>query len=682
MSCSRVFEVCCLAFGIHLACTAASRVEFTDNRLRVDGEPFFFYGCWGTPDGDFAEFRRRHFNTAFLGWRSAVDGGPKASEAGLMVIPYPYAPGWSEAMKAAMASIADEDWVLAWNIGDDLNKPEHIEAALKVQKEIRALDPQKRPVMFDAINRYEEFAKIPDMWCAYAYALVRPAMHAPPARKPTGLQQYGEWLNAMRLLGRDDGLFWTWTQCHVQIWYSAKFLNGTSEDKWRPSCFPDGDHLRLIAAHAISAGCRGFMWFVAWYFQDSHLGRDRYARASIIGCELDVVGSLIAQGRVGARLRTSDPSVWATPIDFPGGRLICLIKTGDFYHYQPDAARVRDVTVDVGVPGRVLQIGADVQELPEATCSFALTNWLLVTEDEGVLEGVRTRHAQVVADMSEFAAEELQARLTKVEPAFQALDGGGDALNVARRCLARAQAARTAGKTSIAIALCDEGLTELRAEQHRAWQRMWYGDLIDVGLRETEMGDFYLLPKMADTVASLRKGAWGVSQLRNGAFEEDAGWGGAKLGHDTSGKVSLVNAAGRGGTRALRLASSSPTIYEGQPQDWVTANVVSDKISAKDGEFVEIAAWVRIPQAFERTSRGVTVALFAYTGEGKRIKGYGAQQLEAPRVEATDGWEQMRLIVPLRSPEIASVAARLAVCGVGEVFIDDVTVRRLEVARP
>lgn len=681
MSCSRVLGVCCLAFGIHLACTAAPRVAFANNRLTVDGKPFFFYGCWGTPGSDFAEFRRRHFNTAFLSWSAAVERGSKAAKAGLMVIPYPYAPGWKTAMKEGVVSIADEDWILAWNIGDDLNTPEHIEAALKVHDEIRALDPQKRPVMFDAINRYEEFAKIPDMWCAYAYALVKPAKSAPPARKPTGLREYGEWLNAMRLLGRDDGFFWTWAQCHVQIWYSQKFLGGTDADKWRPSRFPDGDHLRLLAAHSISAGCRGLMWFVYWYFQDSHLGMDRYARASVIGCELDVVGPLIAQGRTADRLKTSDPSVWATPIDFPGGRLICLLKTGDGYHYQPDAARATDVHVDVGARGRILQIGPEVKELAEPTCSFALTSWLLVTEDESVIGNVRERHGQVVADMSEFAAEELQARIVKVEPVFQALASGDEALSVARSCLAQAQAAREAGKPPIAIALCDEGLTELRAEQRRAWERTWEGDLIDVGLGDSEKGDFYLLPQMAETVASLRQGAWGASRLRDGDFEKDGGWSGAKLGHDTKGKTSIVSTEGRHGTRALRLASDSPTIYEGKPQDWVTANVVSDKIPARNGEFWELAAWVRIPQSFERTARGLTIALFAYTEDGKRIKGYGAQELEATRVEATDGWERLALVVPLRSAEIASVAARLSVCGVGEACIDDVSVRRLEAAK-
>ncbi len=671
----RTALICSAIVAAGLAVQAEPRVQFEDNRLRVDGEPFFIYGCWGTPAGDYAEFARRHFNTAFLGWASAEKQGPLAADAGLMAIPYPYAPAWSDEVKAAMQAVADEDWVLAWNIGDDLNSAEHVEAALAVRDEIRALDPQGRPIMFDAIGMYEDFATIPDMWAAYAYALVRPAAAAPPARKPLGMREYGDWLNRMRLLGRPDGFFWTWTQCHVQIWYSKKYLGGSDDDQWRPSGFPDGDHLRLIAAHAISAGSRGLLWFVKHYFEDGHLGRDRYAAASSIGCELSVVGPLIAQGKTAARLATSDPSVWATPIDFPGGRLICLIKTGDRYNYQPDAARVENVTVETGVSGRVFQIGHEFTRLQTPECSFDLTGWLLVTDDDGIIAQVRARHEAALPDMAEFAVEELTARLAKGTPVFADLNQGAAALAEVQTRLDAARGDLAAENWSAAARAADAAITDLRAEQHRVWSETLSDDVLAMGI---ELTDFYLLPSTAGDIALLKQDAWGDNQLANGAFESDEGWTGAELAHDTEGKTGLVDGAGREGSRALRLASDSPTIYKGNPYDWVTANVVSEKIAASIDEVWEIAAWVRVPEAMQQTARGITVALFAYTEDGESIPGYGTQQLEATQVDATDGWEQVKLIVQLRSPQIATVAARLSVCGVGEGYLDDVTVRKLQ----
>ena len=667
---------CVVAIGLTSAAFAASvpRVEFRDNRLKVDGKPFFMYGCWGTPGKDYTEFKRRHLNTAFLGWRSSVAEGPKAAAAGLMVIPYPYAPSWNQKMKQAMASLVDKDWVLAWNIGDDLSKKEHVAAALNVQQELRAMDPQRRPVMFDAIGLYDEFAKIPDMWCAYAYPLVKPSLSALTGGKPGGLSHYGEWLRAKRLLGRPDCFFWTWAQCHVQIWYSMQYLNGTAKDQWRPSRFPDGDHLRLIAGHAVSAGARGLMWFVHYYFQDDHFGRDRYARAAIIGCEFDVVGPLIAQGRAGERLRTSDPSVWATPIDFPGGRLICLLKTGEHYHYQPDRAEAKKVRVEVGTPGAVYQIGEEFKTLAEPQCSFELTSWLLVTEDRSLAVRVRAKHEQVLPDMARFAAEELEARLAKVEPILDATGRERESVGRARQCLDRAREGLARQRWPQALRAAEDGLGTVRAAQHRAWRETWSDEALGCGLK---MADFYLLPRLAKQVARIKSGAWGPDQLYNGSFESDDGWGGAKLGHDTKGKAGLIPQAGRKGSRALRLASDSPTIYQGKPRDWVTVDVVSKRIPANPGDLLELVAWVRVPKPLEQTERGVTIALYAYTSEGKRIPGYGAQQLEATQVKATAGWGRMRLLVHLSSPNAAGVAVRLSICGVGEAYLDDVTVRRL-----
>ena len=660
---------------------AASRVEFRNNRLEVDGKPFFIYGCWNTPDNNFVEFKRRHFNTAFMGWRAAVDDGPKAAKAGLMVIPYPHAPGWvkSKAMREGTRSIADKDWVLAWNIGDDLHTPDHRKAALQTRDEVRAMDPQKRPIMFDAIGDHGTFAQIPDMWCAYGYPLVKPGRGVTGfdnARPEAGLQQYEAWLRKQRRVGRPDGFFWTWAQCHVQIWYSLEYLGGTpKKDQWRPSPFPDGDHLRLIAGHAVSAGCRGFMWFVMHYFQDDHIGRDRYARAAVIGCELDVVGPLIAQGKAGDRLKTSDPSVQATPIDFPGGRLICLVKTGDNYQYQPDAAAVTDVRVDVGAPGRVYQIGPEFRELKQPTCSFDLTGWLLVTGDDALVESLRRKHREVLPDMARFAVEELEYRLAKVKPVFAKLGKGDVAVREAAGRLAAAKQAVTLKQWASAVRSADVGLRTLRAAQRAAWDEVFTGTA-ERGLLVRPV-DFYLLAMGAKELRLLKSGTWGPNQLANGSFETDKGWGkSVKLGHDLKGKLAIVKAAGRQASRALRLVSHKPSMYRGKPVDWVTANAVSGKIAAKTGEIWEIAASVRLPKRIEQTQRGATITLYAYGRDGKRLRGYG-HLLETTRVDATDGWHAMRALIALRAPNIAAVAARLSICGVGEAYFDDVTVRRL-----
>jgi len=597
-----------------------------------------------------------------------------------MVMAYAHAPAWNEKMKAAVRSVAGEPWLLAWNIGDDLQTNKDLDAARKVRDELRAMDPLERPIGLDAIGMYEDFAKIPDLWCAYAYPLVKPATDPRAGGKPGGLRQYQEWLSLKQLQGRTDALFWTWAQCHVQVWYNVAFLGGKEEGRgdasevWRPSPFPDGDHLRLIAAHAISAGCRGLMWFVHYYFQDDRLGRDRYARAAMIGCELDVVGPLVAQGRVGTRLRTSDPTVWATPIDFPGARLVCLVKTGDLYHYQPDAAEAEDVQVDVGVPGRIYQIGHDFRQLHQPRCSFALTSWLLATSEDSLAKQLRERHVAVQPDMARFAAEELEARIAKTARIFEQL-GGHREIQEGRAQLAVARQNLEQHRWSDAGAAAESGLSRIREAQHRLWNKA-RTDLAN-HRPTSRLTDFYLLPEATKELRRICAGTWGPDQLPNGAFESDQGWSGVRLGHDARNKAVFLPRAGRGGSRALRLKSDAPTVYQGVKQDWVTVSAVSERLPAEPGQLWEVTAWVRVPKTIEQTARGVTMSLFAYAADGKPIAGY-AQDIEATQVGATPDWRPLRLVVPLRTPQVASFAVRLSLCGVGEALVDDVTVRRLE----
>ncbi|MBM4083401.1 MAG: hypothetical protein FJ272_01285, partial [Planctomycetes bacterium] len=58
----QIIHVLLIVLASGAAAWAGPRVEFQDNRLKVDGQPFFFYGCWATPNQDYAEFKRRRFN--------------------------------------------------------------------------------------------------------------------------------------------------------------------------------------------------------------------------------------------------------------------------------------------------------------------------------------------------------------------------------------------------------------------------------------------------------------------------------------------------------------------------------------------------------------------------------------------------------------------------------------------
>jgi len=305
-----------------------------------------------------------------------------------------------------------------------------------------------------------------------------------------------------------------------------------------------------------------------------------------------------------------------------------------------------------------------------------------VTQDEALIAEVRQRHQAVLPDMAGFAVEELEARIAKVEPIFQELGQEATAVQVARQRLTEGRQALDRKDWGAACRLAEEGLGILRAAQHRVWQEICGPELTEVGLK---MIDFYLLPRFAKDVKALQKAlkadAWGPNQLPNGSFESDSGWSGAKLVHDAKGKAGFVSDVSHSGKRSLRLMSDSLATYQGKEWDWVTVNLVSDKILAKPGEAWEIAAWVRVPKKLEKTERGVTVSLFVYDDQGKIIPKIGGQDREARQVEAAGEWKRLRIVLHLHSPQAAAIAARVALCGIGEAYVDDVTVRRLEVEK-
>ena len=283
-------------------------------------------------------------------------------------------------------------------------------------------------------------------------------------------------------------------------------------------------------------------------------------------------------------------------------------------------------------------------------------------------------HQQVLPDMAAFSVEELDARLNKVQAVLKEMGVGIDALNKARDQLKAAKRALADKQWASACRGAEAGLRTVRVLQHRTWQDVYAA--VPSGTRQRRV-DFYLLPDVARQVRLLQTGTWGPNRLANGSFETEKGWGGAKWGHRMGGQSSVVAGAGRTGKRALCLRSKSPTIYHGDLRDWVTVHVVSDKIPAREHEIWRITAWVRVPKKLDQTERGVTVALLAYDAKGKNVMGYGHES-EVTQAEATDGWKQVRAIVPLRSPLITTLAARLSLCGVGEAYLDDVVVQRLE----
>ncbi len=674
------------------------RVRFEDNRLSVDGKPFFPYGCWGKIES-VESMKRHHMTCVFSGMGTTPEMLDEAAKHDFMVITYPYAPNWGPQHEEHVLAVRDHPNLLAWNIGDDL-KADDAEKARQAFEFIRANDPWKRPIMLDVIGGFENYTWFDEMFNTYHYPLLK---------KPDLLAYIDRFHDEHAIVGADKYL-WTWAQAHVQIWYTQKYLDSTV--KWAPSRYPDGENLRMVAYSSFAAGCRGLLWFVSQYFGDDYYGTDRYAEAGLLGCELEVYGPLLAQGTVGPELQTSGEDLHVWPVDFPGGRLLVAMVIDDQtqYHVDSGGATSRTVKLDRPIPE-----GATVAQFtgpggyhplhPSETRdeitlpSFQMTEIFVISDDHAVLSGISDRMRAVEADAARFATQALAAKIAKVKPVLEVIranlpapdpigatvDPGRRAYHsvtaqmvIAERYLADAQDAIEQARWQVARWRADRGRGMMRRAVRNAWETLNRDPFIrDANL----LPNFYLAERYYPLTQAITSAEPGGNLLANPSFEQPedgavVGWQGMEAGHNQTGARGLVELA-RTGQFGLRFTSQSPTIYRGSEYDWVTVNAVSDLVEAQQWDGLEVTAWVRIDEPMAKTERGAVLQIAGYDEAGEAVSSWKVTDIETNHAAVTDDWVNLTVRTIVTQADVKKVAVRLGICGVGEVIFDDVTLVRL-----
>lgn len=168
--------------------------------------------------------------------------------------------------------------------------------------------------------------------------------------------------------------------------------------------------------------------------------------------------------------------------------------------------------------------------------------------------------------------------------------------------------------------------------------------------------------------------------LRNGSLEHgkrdgppDA-WSWVGPAKTTDGEIEWSSAQSRSGERSVRLASPQPFVTEGgESEDSVVAGVLSLDIGVERGDRLEAEAWVLVQEPFRETGRGATLGVIGYDADGRLVASWGPGVNEQRMTQQTDGWERMKLPIAVSDPRVRSVRVRVALCGVGECYFDDIS---------
>jgi hypothetical protein len=305
----------------------------------------------------------------------------------------------------------------------------------------------------------------------------------------------------------------------VQIWYVKKYLNPTG--KWVPSRYPDAEHIRLLTYCALAAGSKGIIYYTNTFYRDDFYGTDRYAEAGIIGCELEVLGPWLAQGQTGEKLESPLPNVDITPIDFPGGRLLIMMRLNDDYQYHVDAGNVEafDLQLPQELPAgeTVYQIGfptgvqacslrsptpssyGDVERNMIHVPAFELTQVLLITAQAELIQKAQKQFAQLLPEVATFAVTLSKAKLKKTMEVRDKLKElkvpeqlipSENELTKASELLDEAEKALQEGNYANAYSLSRNAQRIIRASVYASWQKMRN----DKTLQGESLQDYYLMP--------------------------------------------------------------------------------------------------------------------------------------------------------------------------------------------
>jgi len=251
-------------------------------------------------------------------------------------------------------------------------------------------------------------------------------------------------------------------------------------------------------------------------------------------------------------------------------------------------------------------------------------------------------------------------------------------MEIARKRLTEAQEAIEEARWTVARRNAERGRSIMRSAVRRAWETLNR----DPFIRDADLlPNFYLIEQYAPILQAIAEAKPGGNLLANPSFERAegdvvAGWQGMAAGHNQTGARGLVETA-RTGEFGLRFTSDSPTIYHGDERDWVTVNALSDPVEIRQWDGLEASAWVRIDEDMQKTERGAVLQIAGYDEAGEAIKSWTVTDVEANRVEATDGWVKLSVRTVATQPGAATAAVRLGVCGVGEAVFDDVTLVRM-----
>jgi len=657
-----------------------SRIELVGSTLLAEGRPVFprIIQYQGEP---LSFLKELGFNAVWLPRLPPAEVLVEADRQGLWLIcpPPPLVePTTSEGPPEPRVPIGPQyDRVLAWDLGRGLST-DRLNATRQWAEQLRTADSgNDRPLICGPRSELRAYSRYVDLLMI--------------GRSPLGtsleLTDYGNWLRQRPRLARPGTPIWSSVQTQpppalVEQWAAL------GHDEQFPTACPS-EQIRLLAYTAITAGARGLLFESRSALDEGDPDSHRRALTlRLLNLELELIEPWLAAGKVVATLRGSEPEVLGALFRKDRSRLLVPIRSARGAQFVAARSAGRGVSFRVpGIPesNNVYQLvpgglrplrhkrvtGGTLVTLDE----FGLTSLALLTQEPLVVSSLTRRAMEVGRRAAELQRRLAGAKLEMVQQVAGRLSRGRppaphvtEWLSAARKGLQRCDGLLAAHDYAAAYLEAGRAMRSLRLVERSAWEGA-------VGTLPSPVSSpgavsFRTLPGHRELMEWVASSPPAANQLAGGDFEDiglmfQAGW--SHVQHPTPAvfaQADLAPVAARSGRFGLRLAARSaepenaPALVESPP-----TSITSPGVFVEAGQLVAIHGWVQVPSAITGSVDGLVIT-----------DSLGGEPL-AERIGQTTGWREFTLW--RIAPRSGEVTVRFTLTGLGEAWLDDVTIQRL-----
>lgn len=659
---------------------SARRVSLSGSMLLVDDRPWFpRIAQW---QGESLEWlKAQGFNTVRSSGPLSAQTLVEARHLGLWLIAPPPIQENASGEPAAIAEISsDYDVVLAWHLGERLAGRE-LQPVAQTVRQLRTADRAfSRPILAHVEEEQRSYSRHVNILSAY--------------RMPLGtsleLLDYSAWLRQQSQVALPGTPIWSVVQTEPSRALTEQIAAFKGQSSVPVSV--DADSVRLLTYQAILSGVRG-LEFASQSRLDAGdpATRVRALSLALLNLEIELLEPWIAGGHVAAQATCRNPAVQGTVFQADSARLLVGVRcpTGSQFvaaphEYgetfvvpgMPDGAhKAHELTPGGLRPLRATPIAGGTAVVVE---DLPLTSLVLLTGDAVAFSKIQRRTAEMApraAQLQRALAVAMLAETEQLAARFAAIPEAAPSATVlakARAAIARADQLFATANFSGAYLAARNATIPLGRWKRETWQRLVAAQ--DSPISNPLAANFATIPDYLMFRASQTTPPGG-NLLSGGGFEDlqsmlTAGWRHFEHPHaQVKTDVELSPLAPYSENFSLRLQArpvdpaNPPAVIESPPL-WIT----SPTIRLEAGDIVCIRGQTRVSEKITGSVDGLMI-----------IDSLGGETL-ASRIDVSRGWREF--VCYRAAPHAGDMAITFALTGMGDVWIDDVSVRLVRSAVP